>query len=211
MRTTEPPGISHAPPLPHQPALDHARKVGAWVVRVLEIPPSARRSTAAMALHDQVIEHHVAIVTLAERQVFGAMLSLLRPMVDRHVRALWIERLTGDAIVRFLTGPDTPDIESLLRLMRKTARLGDADALLAAWEGSALYSHPALTRSADGDGGRIDSTPQYVPTLDNVVDTLNFSTGLALLSTMRMAQLVGDGGAEQGARFRLGVMAGIGR
>jgi len=60
-----------------------------------------------------------------------------------------------------------------------------------------------------GAGGA--ATVHLVPTLDDVVDGLNFSTGLALLSTMRMAQLTGDAGTEQSARFRFGVMAGIGR
>lgn len=210
MRTTDPATVSHGAPPPHQAALDHARKIGAWVVRALSMPPQARRATPALALHDQVVEHHVGVVTLAERQAFGPMLSLLRPMVDRYVRGLWVERLTADAALRFQTGADTPDIESLLRVLRKARRLGEAEALLTAWERSPLYHHPALAEAADADVARRNANLQSLPTLDDVVDALNFSTGLALLSTMRMAQLSGDGAVEQSARFRLGVMAGIG-
>lgn len=210
MRTTENGTVSRDPPRPHQPALDHARKIGAWAIRALAMPPEERRRTPALALHDHVVEYHVAVVTLAERQVFGAMQALLRPMVDRHLRALWVERLTPDAAARFLSGPDTAETDTLLRMLRKSSRLGDADALLSAWERSPLYHHPAYVQAGEGDIARQNANLQHVPTLDDVVDALNFSTGLALLSTMRMAQLADDGGAEQSARFRLGVMAGVG-
>lgn len=211
MRTIDPGAASQPPPLPHQPALDHARKIAMWVARALPAPPQARRSTRALALHNQVIEHHLGIVTVAEAHLFGPMLSLVRPTVDRHLRALWVERLSGPAIESFLTGPDTPDIDTLLRLLRKASRLGEGDALLAAWERSPLYHHPALAVSAEHAGPSLAANMHLVPTLQDVVDGLTFSTGLALLSTMRMAQLMGDAGTEQSARFRFGVMAGIGR
>ncbi|GHA72117.1 hypothetical protein GCM10007067_05730 [Lysobacter bugurensis] len=211
MRKTDPGAVSHTPPQPHQPALDHARKIAAWVLRALSVPSHARRSTPALALHDQVIEHQAAIVTLSERPLFGPMLSLVRPTVDRHLRALWVERLSGGAIDRFLTGPDTPDTETLLRLLRKASRLGESEALLTAWEHSPLYDHPALVVSAEHAGASRAGDMKFVPTLHDVIDGLNFSAGLSLLSTMRMAQLTGDSGAEQSARFRFGVMAGVGR
>ncbi|TCZ89093.1 hypothetical protein [Lysobacter sp. N42] len=211
MRTTDPGAVGHAPPLPHQPALDHARKIALWVGRALPVPPQVRRSRPALALHHQVIEHHMGVVALAEAHLFAPMLSLVRPMVDRHLRALWVERLSVTAIESFLTGPDTPDIEALLRLLRKASRLGESDALLAAWERSPLFHHPALMASGEDAGAGRAATVHLVPTLDDVVDGLNFSTGLALLSTMRMAQLTGDAGTEQSARFRFGVMPGIGR
>lgn len=125
--------------------------------------------------------------------------------------ALWVERLSGAAIASFLAGPDTPDIDTLLRLLRKASRLGESDALLAAWERSPLFHHPAPAASGEDAGAGHDATVHFMPTLDEVVDALTFSTGLALLSTMRMAQLMGDAGTEQSARFRFGVMAGIGR
>lgn len=210
MRTNDPGAVGHTLPLPHQPALDHARKIALWVGRALPAPPQVRRSTPALALHNQVIEHHLGIVAVAEGHLFGPMLSLVRPTVDRHLRALWVERLSGTAIVSFLTEPDTPDIDTLLRLLRKASRLGESDALLAAWERSPLFHHPALIAfGEDAEAGRA-ANMHLVPTLDDVVDGLNFSTGLALLSTMRMAQLMGDAGTEQSARFRFGVMAGIG-
>jgi hypothetical protein len=211
MRTPDPGSVGHAPPLPHQPALDHARKIALWVGRALSMPPQVRRSTPALALHNQVIEHHMGIVAVADVHLFGPMLSLVRPTVDRHVRALWVERLTGPAIDSFLAGPDTPDVETLLRMLRKSSRLGEGDALLAAWERSRLFHHPALV-APDGDAPTgLAANMHLVPTLPDVIDGLTFSTGLALLSTMRMAQLMGDAGTEQSARFRFGVMAGIGR
>lgn len=208
MRTTDPGAAGATPPLPHQPALDHARKIAMWLGRALPASPQARRSTPALALHNQVVEHHLGIVTVAEVHLFGPMLSLLRPAVDRHLRALWVERLSGAALASFLAGPDTPDIDTLLR---KASRLGESDALLAAWERSPLFHHPAPAASGEDAGAGHDATVHFMPTLDEVVDALTFSTGLALLSTMRMAQLMGDAGTEQSARFRFGVMAGIGR
>ncbi|MFZ5656499.1 MAG: hypothetical protein ACOY37_05500 [Pseudomonadota bacterium] len=211
MRTTDPGAAGHTPPLPHQPALDHARKIALWVGRALSVPPQVRRSTPALGLHHQVIEHHMGIVALAEAHLFAPMLSLVRPMVDRHLRALWVERLSAAAIESFLAGPDMPDIETLLRLLRKASRLGESDDLLAAWERSPLFHHPALAASGEDAAAGRAAKMHPVPTLPEVVDGLNFSTGLALLSTMRMAQLMGDAGTEQSARFRFGVMAGIGR
>jgi hypothetical protein len=211
MRTTDSGAVGHAPPLPHQPALDHARKIALWVGRALSVPPQVRRGTPALALHNQVIEHHLGIVAVAEAHLFAPMLSLVRPTVDRHLRALWVERLAGPGAESFLTGPDTPDIEALLRLLRKASRLGESEALLAAWERSPLFHHPAPAASFDGPGGSAAANMHLVPTLPDVVDGLTFSTGLALLSTIRMAHLMGDAGTEQSARFRFGVMAGIGR
>lgn len=211
MRTTDPGAAGHTPPLPHQPALDHARKIALWVGRALSVPPQVRRSTPALALHHQVVEHHMGIVALAEAHLFAPMLSLVRPTVDRHLRALWVERLSGTATESFLTGPDTPDIETLLRLLRKAKRLGESDALLTAWERSPLYHHPALIASDEHAGAGRAANVHLVPTLNDVVDGLNFSTGLALLSAMRIAQFMGDAGTEQSARFRFGVMAGIGK
>jgi len=71
MTTTEPapPKRPLSPPPPHQPALDHARKVGAWAVRSLALEEGRRRGSAAMAMHDQVVEHHVAMVTLGEQTI----------------------------------------------------------------------------------------------------------------------------------------------
>ena len=210
MRTSDPGAVGHAPRLPHQPALEHARKIAVWVGRALPAAAKVRRGTPVLALHNQVIEHHLGIVALAEQHLFGPMLSLLRPTVDRHLRALWVERLSGPAIDDFLTGPDTPDLETLLRLLRKASRLGDGQALLAAWERSPLFHYPALPASAEPVAPRRAEGMHLVRTLDEVVDGLNFGTGLALLSTMRMAQLMGDAGTEQSARFRYGVMAGVG-
>lgn len=210
MRMIDPGTVGQPRPLPHQPALEHARKVALWVGRALSVPPQVRRSTPALALHNQVIEHHLGIVAVAEVHLFAPMLSLVRPTVDRHLRALWVERLSGTAVERFLAGPDAPDIETLLRLLRKASRLGESDALLAAWERSALFHHPALAASGEEAAASRAANPHLMPTLDHVVDGLTFSTGLALLSTMRMAQLLGDTGTEQSARFRFGVMAGIG-
>ncbi|GAB2514701.1 hypothetical protein [Lysobacter humi (ex Lee et al. 2017)] len=209
MRTTDPAAAGPTPTLPHQPALDHARKIAMWVARALPAAPQARRGTPALALHNQVIEHHLGLVTLAEGHLFGPMLSLLRPTVDRHLRALWVERLSGDAVERFLFGPDAPDVDTLLRLLRKASRLGEGEALLAAWERSPLFHHPALVVPGADAGVRQDAPMHLLPTLDDVVNGLTFGTGLALLSAMRMAQTLGDSGTEQSARFRFGVMAGI--
>lgn len=210
MRTPDPGVVGQTPALPHKPALDHARKIAMWIARALPLPPQVRRSTPALALHNQVIEHHLGIVTVAEAHLFGPMLSLVRPTVDRHLRALWVERLSGTAIERFLSGPDTPDIDTLLRLLRKASRLGEGDALLAAWERSTLFHHPALADSGQDAGAGRAANMHLVPMLPDVVDGLTFSTGLALLSTMRMAHLLDDAGTEQSARFRFGVMAGLG-
>ena len=211
MSTSDTVATGHAPRPAYQPALDHARKIAMWVARALAVPPQVRRSTPALALHNQVIEHQLGIVLLTDQHVFGPMLSLMRPAVDRYLRALWVERLSGAAIDQFLTDPDTPDVETLLRLLRKAARLGEAEALLAAWERSPLFHHPALAASADRTGSSRPEGMYLVPTLDEVVDGLNFGIGLALLSTMRMAQMMGDAATEQSARFRFGVMAGVGR
>lgn len=210
MRTTEPGAVDPSLPFPHQPALDHARKIAAWVSRALSFAPRVRRGTPALALHNQVIEHHLGIVTLGDGHLFGPMLALVRPAVDRHVRALWVERLPRPAIESVLTGPDTPDTETLLRLLRKASRLGEGAALLEGWARSRLYHYPALTPSDAHAGAALAANMHLVPTLPDVVDGLTVSTGLALLSTMRMAQLLGDAGTEQAARFRFGVMAGIG-
>lgn len=207
MTTTEPAPPRRAPLAqpPHLPALEHARKVGAWAVRALSLDEARRRGSAAMAMHDQVLEHHVAVVTLGERNLFGPMLTLLRPMVDRHLRGLWIARSpTPGTVERMLGSDDVPDTTALLHLLRKTGRLGDAEAVLGAWEASPLHVFPV--RIASTDPARAIADAQFVPTLGDVVDGLEFSSALALLSVLRMAELQDDWAVAQSARWRLSVM-----
>lgn len=204
MTTTDAPRTIKPPP-PHHPALDHARKVGTWAVRALALDDAQRRATAGLAMHDQVLEHHVAIVALGERNLFGPMLTLLRPMVDRYLRGLWIARSpTPATVTRMLASHDAPDTATLLHLLRKTRRLGDADAMLRSWEDSPLYVFPI--RIASDDPARAAADGQFVPTLGDVVDGLNYASALTLLSVLRMAEMQDDWSVAQSARWRLSVM-----
>lgn len=190
---------------PHGPALEQAKKTSAWILRSLRDFDGDRRSTAVMAMHDQVIEHHVGLVALAEHRIFGPAVALLRPIVEGFLRGVWLERLsTPDAIARFLGSEAPLDADAMLRVLRRTGRLGDAEPLLAAWEASPLHKHPFLSPErllATPAAGHADS--RFVPGLDEVVDALVFSTGIALLSTIRIATIGGNPGLIQAARFRL--------
>lgn len=201
----KPPALSIASEPPQSPSLEQAKKASAWILRSFREFDGDRRATAVMAMHDQVLEHHVGLVALAEHRVFGPAIALLRPMIEGYLRGVWLERLTTpEAIARFLGSEAPLDADAMLRVLRKTNRLGDAEPLLAAWEASPLHKHPFMAPErllAAPASGQLDS--RFVPGLDEVIDALVLSTGIALLSTMKIAALGGNPGLLQAARFRL--------
>lgn len=192
----------------HRPALEQAQKVLGWILRSLRSFQGDRRGTAVLAMHDQVIEHEVGLVILAEQRIFGSAVALVRPMVETYLRGVWLERLTTPAtIARFLASDEPPDADAMLRVLRKANRVTDAEPVLAAWEASPLHRHPFLSPE------RLALTPiegqpdsRFVPGLDEVNDALVLGTSVALLSTMKVAVLGGNPGLIQAARFRLDAM-----
>lgn len=159
-------------------------------------------------MHDQVIEHHVGLITLCEQRIFGPAFALVRPMVEAYLRGIWLERLsTPTAIARFLASDEPPDADSMLRVLRKANRVPDADPVLAAWEASPLHRHPFLSAERmlhAPAAGQLDS--RFVPGLDEVIDALVLGSSVALLSTMKVAVLGGNPGLAQAARFRLDLL-----
>lgn len=192
----------------HRPALEQARKVSGWILRSFRSFDGDRRGTALLAMHDQVIEHHVGLVTLVEQRMFGPALALVRPMIETYLRGVWLEKLsTPAAITRFLASDEPPDAEAMLRVLRKSNRVPDAEPVLAAWEASPLHRYPLLSPERmllTPEAGQPDS--RFVPGLDEVIDALVLGTSVALLSTMKVALLGGNPGLIQAARFRLDLL-----
>jgi hypothetical protein len=191
----------------HRPALEQAKRVSAWILRNLRSFQGDRRGTAPLAMHDQVIEHHVGLVILAEQRIFGSAIALLRPMIECYLRGLWLERMTAPAIDRFLASDEPPDADAMVRVLRKAGRLRDAEPVLAAWERSPLHRHPFLSSErmmATPRVGELDS--RFVPGLDEVIDALDLGTAIALLATMKVATIGGNPGVVQAARFRLALI-----
>lgn len=190
---------------PHGSSLEQAKRAAGWILKSLREFAGDRRGTAVMAMYDQVLEHHVGLVVLAEHRIFGPAVALLRPMVEGYLRGVWLERLgTPAAIARFLGSDEPLDADALLRVLRKANRLGEADAMLADWEASPLHRHPLLSPqrlAATPIPGQLDS--RFIPGLDEVLDALVIGTGIALLTTIRIGVNGGNPGLVQAARFRL--------
>ncbi len=203
----QPPAYGREPP--HGPSLEQAKRAAGWILKSLRDFQGDRRGSAVMAMYDQVLEHHVGMVVLAEHRIFGPAVALLRPMVEGYLRGVWLERLsTPAAIARFLGSDEPLDADALLRVLRKANRLGDADTTLADWEASSLYRHPFLPPqrlAATPARGQLDS--RFIPGLDEVIDALVIGTGIALLATIRIGVNSGHPGLVQAARFRLDAMA----
>lgn len=196
-------------PPAHAQSLGQAKKASAWILKNVPQVGGDRRGSAVMAMHDQVLEHHVGLVALADHGIFGPAIALLRPIVEGYLRGVWLERLsTPEAVARFLGSEAQMDAAAMLHVLRRADRLGDAAALLAAWEASPLHKHPFMAPErllALPAAGQPDT--RFVPRLDEVVDTLVIGTGIALLSTMKIAVIGGDPGLLQAARFRLEALA----
>jgi hypothetical protein len=201
----DPPDLDHARGFPHGPSLEHAKRVAAWILKSLRVFDGDRRGTAVLAMHDQVLEHHVGMVVLAEHRIFGPAVAVLRPMVETYLRGVWLERLTTpEATARFLASEEPLDADALLRVLRKAKRLHDAGPVLAAWEASPLHRHPLLPPqrlAALPAPGELDS--RFIPGLDEVIDALVLGTSVALLSTIKIGVHAGNPGLVQAARFRL--------
>lgn len=204
------PETTRASVLPHRHSLDQARKASAWILRNLRDFEGDRRGTPVMAMHDQVLEYHVGLVALAEHGIFGPAVVLLRPMVEGYLRGVWLEGLASPAAVaRFLASEEPLDADAMLRVLRKANRLADAGPWLLAWEASPLHRHPLLSlerMAATPAAGQLDS--RFMPDFVEVIDALLLGTGIALLSTMKIATLGGNPGLLQAARFRLAALSG---
>lgn len=200
---------AHASEPSHARSLEQAKKASAWILKNVPQVRVDRRGSAVMAMHDQVLEHHVGLVALAEHGIFGPAIALLRPIVEGYLRGVWLERLsTPEAVARFLGSEAQMDAAAMLHVLHRTDRLGDAAPLLAAWEASPLHKHPFLAPElllALPAEGQLDT--RFVPRLDEVIDTLVIGTGIALLSTMKIAVIGGEPGLLQAARFRLQALA----
>jgi hypothetical protein len=67
------------------------RDLAAWVDARFRIAfPTDRRSRIALGCFDLTIEHHAAICTLCDGQLFGSMFALLRVAFEAYVRGTYL-------------------------------------------------------------------------------------------------------------------------
>ncbi|WP_247263443.1 MULTISPECIES: hypothetical protein [Pseudomonas] len=80
----------------------------------LEIDPSVRSRVAASLFH-LCTEHHQAVHTLTNQELFGSAFALMRPQFEAYVRGVWYHRCALDSKLNsFIKGGEPPRISELL-------------------------------------------------------------------------------------------------
>lgn len=112
-----------APAQERDPRLDEAlarsKENLVWVADLLnglEIPalPRDRRVQLAAGSQHLAIEHGQAIVTLIDRAFYGPALALLRPMLEAHIRGIWLRARATDNEVAAAAEDRFPRLERMI-------------------------------------------------------------------------------------------------
>jgi len=138
-----------------------------------------------------VHEHHGAILELLYSGRLGSALALLRPCFEALVIGLWLRRgATEQQVEKYVEEGVTPNIEMMLRNLRKSPS-SEEDAFLAGtWELSKSslhrYTHCSFQLLVRRSGGVL--TDEEISD-DEVADFIRFATGTALLATVDLARM----------------------
>lgn len=173
-----------------QAALARSADLSNWLdtlIDGLDIP-SGDREAMAVALFDQVHEHHNAIQLLLKSSLVGSAFSLVRPTLETFVRGLWLLHCASEEEVKNFTKDSIIDksFGDLIRAIE--ARPGYNVGVLSkikkdAWSAMCSYAHggylQAVRRITPGQ-----IRPNYSE--GEMLEVINSSDAVAMLAAFEM-------------------------
>ncbi|RAN82087.1 hypothetical protein B5P43_10435 [Bacillus sp. SRB_336] len=136
-------------------------------------------------------EHHGAILELLESGRLGSALALLRPCFEALMIGLWLQRgATEQQIEKYVEQGITPNVEMMLRNLRKSPTTEEDAFLAETWELSKgslhRYTHCSFQLLARRSNGAL--TDEEISE-DEIANFIRFATGTALLATVELARI----------------------
>ncbi len=110
---------------------------------------TSNRARVSIALLNLSAEHQMAIVTLANHQLFGSAIAMFRPQFETCVRGIWYLRCATDLqLNNFINGTEQPPkIASLIEAIEATSDYGTgilAKLKAGIWERACDYTHGGI-------------------------------------------------------------------
>ena len=158
----------------------------------LALPAERRRLLSAACVH-QAMEHHDAIIRLVELRLYGSAVTMVRPIFEAYIRALWLFHCAKDSQIKRM-GPRMSELDTS-RMIPQLVRVesvgpGVLDGVLRDHVGAMnSFTHTNWLQMVR----RITETslePNYEPS--ELTATLNFASSMALLSAGHVATLRSD-------------------
>jgi hypothetical protein len=101
--------------------LEDQLELAGWIDANLKVElPINQRSYLAIACYDVTIEHHAAILLLAQSELYGSMFSLMRVAFESLARGMWLRHCASDGelkkfergVVEIKFGPLVEQVEA---------------------------------------------------------------------------------------------------
>lgn len=155
--------------------------------------PSDLRSRLAVGCLDMTLEHQKAILVLITKQLYGSAFALVRSLYESYIRGIWLQHCaTESQLAQFQKGK-IPDFHLLLDDIEKLD--GFENGFLTefkknSWSRMNGFTHTGIEQvTCRNTADSIE--PNYDK--DEVMESIDFSNGIACLSAMAICRLANDG------------------
>jgi hypothetical protein len=177
--------------------IDKSEKLIHWLdsrIDGLEVSSEERIRIVAGCL-DTALEHHKAILLLISRTFFGSAFALVRLLFEAYVRGLWLNRCASAAELELFKAEKLEkNFGVLIEEIEKID--GFKEGVLSAtklksWKPMNSYTHSGFMQIARRNTA---STIEPNYTEEEVLEALNFSAAIGLLSALEIANLAKNEG-----------------
>jgi len=155
----------------------------------LPIPPTERDRISVSLLHLS-LEHCNGLVSLAEQNIFGTTLALLRLQLEAYVNGVWIKWCTNDKQIKLFKKGNTPIFQDRINAIEKLEGYDQKTLSKIKDKNWAIFNdfthggiNQVMTRNTK-DGIAYNFPPGYIA---NIV---NSSVAFALAASVALAKIV---------------------
>jgi hypothetical protein len=163
------------------------------------------RTRTAAACFAIAQEHHAAIVTLTEHQMFTSAFSLGRIVFDAYVRGAWLAKCASETrVTKFFNADREPDgMKDMIASLQKIPEYSNGwlqRMKESSWEALCDYTHTGGRQVQ-----RWNTTDAIEPDyrIEEVLELLGFAEIVAVMSVASLALLLDDSTLYDEARLKL--------
>ncbi len=155
----------------------------------LEVSSEDRVRIAAGRL-DTALEHHKAILLLVSRSFYGSAFALVRLLFEAYIRGLWLHRCaSATQLELFKAEKLDKGFGTLIGEIEKIDGFEEgilSDTKLKSWKSMNSYTHSGFMQIARRNTA---STIEPNYTEEEILEALNFSAAVGLLSALEIAHI----------------------